>query len=259
MIKFWKLYYRLIGMTPDKMEMVQYWRKGESVAAKVIKAPDGSFIMKMCGEKYPFPTFPRGHLLYGNLSRLKHEIKNQIFNESWAEKENPEAVKNIKYKLFYEIPKYFEPLKFDIIPFKNLTPSVREIYRAWTKVAPEKTFILRDYLCFILQEDDSYRMRIQWLAGFFNPNGIILRWFDPINLFEKALKMLEHAEIIGDMKERILLLRTILLLCLKDKDIKDLFVKFVREVNWKKVRLTKGDKYFFRGKYFKVDYPYLDY
>ena len=85
---FKKLYYRFIGKTPDKMEMVQYWKTKESVAAKIIKTKDG-IQMKMEGEKHPFPTFPRGHILlagngeYSKLSVLKHQIKNKIFNDSW--------------------------------------------------------------------------------------------------------------------------------------------------------------------------------
>ncbi|MEK7180249.1 MAG: hypothetical protein AAB706_02135 [Patescibacteria group bacterium] len=241
------------------MEMVSYWKKGESVAAKVMKAEDGSLVMKLEGEKYPFPTFPRGHLLFGALSPLKHQIKNQIFNESWAKKENwgVQEIQEVKRKLLSvnEIPKWFEPLKYDIIPLKNMTPSVREIYRGWTKTAPEHTFVLRDYLCFILQEDDGYRMRVQWLVGWF---GFFFKW-KPIKSFELGLKLLEHAEVIGDMKEKILLLRTILMLCLKDENIKKHFIAFAREVDWKKVKLTRADKYHFRGKYFKVDYPYLEY
>ena len=45
---------------------------------------------------------------------------------------------------------------------------VKEIYRAWTKVAPgERSLKLRDILTFILQEDDGYRFRVQFMAGYF--------------------------------------------------------------------------------------------
>lgn len=255
-----RTYYKLIGMTPDKMPMVSYWKNKESVQAKVTKAKDGSLIMFLEGEKYPFPTFPRGHLLYGGLSKLKHEIKNQIFNESWKKLEEgideKEIIKNCKEILFGEIASIFEEkLKYDMLPVNKMCPSVKEIHRAWTKVASKRTYPLRDYLCFILQEDDGYRMRVQWLVEWF---GWLLK-LNPIKSFEYALSMLEHAEVVGDMKERMRLLKRILMLCLKDESIKKQFIALFREINWKKVKLTKADKYHFRGKYFKVDYKYLEY
>ena len=132
-----------------------------------------------------------------------------------------------------------------MLPPEKMCPSIREIYRAWTKVSPE-TGMLRDYLCMILQEDDSYRWRVSWLVNWFG-------WFmkrHPIKSFDYALKMLEHGEVIGDMKERQRLLRRILLLVLEDKNIRNKFEMLFREINWDKVKLTKADKYYFRGKYF---------
>ena len=78
-------------------------------------------------------------------------------------------------------------------------------------------------------------------------------------MFAHAMKMLAHAEVIGDMKERVRLWRRILLLMLEDETIRNLFEKLCKEIDWKKVKLSAGDKYHFRGKYFKVDYPYLEY
>lgn len=240
------------------MEMVQYWKKNESVAAKVIKATDGSLVMKLEGEKYPLPSFPRGHLLYGPLSKLKHEIKNQIFNESWAKLEagidKKEIIQDIKSKLYNEIPKYLEPLKYDMLPPESMCPSVREIHRAWTKISPE-TSVLRDYLCMILQEDDSYRWRVSWLVKWF---GWFMKW-NPVKSFDYALKMLEHGEVIGDMKERQRLLRRILMLYLENSETRKKFIQLFKEIDWDKVKLTKADKYFFRGKYFKVDLDLFEY
>ena len=71
--------------------------------------------------------------------------------------------------------------------------------------------------------------------------------------------MVEHAEVVGDMKERMRLLKRILLVALKDKRIKELFIKLVKEIDWNKVKLTEGDAYHFRGKYFKVDYDVVEY
>ena len=257
-IKFLRLLYRILKKTPADMEMVRYWKHKDSCSAKITRSEDGSIIMKMEGEKYPFPTFPRGRLLFGYLSKLKHEIKNQIFNDAWALLEKGEdgniVIRMIKKKLFSDIAKIAEPLKYDALPFKSMCPSVREIYRAWTKVSPE-TSVLRDYLCFILQEDDAYRFRTQWLAEYF---GLFPKR-NPVASFKKALETMEHAEVIGDMKERIRLLRRILLLALEDKSIKEKFEKLFKEINWKKVKLTKGDKYHMRGKYFKVDFNLFEY
>ena len=98
-------------------------------------------------------------------------------------------------------------------------------------------------------------MRVQWLVTWF---GWFAKW-KPVKAFEYALTMLEHGEIIGDMKERQRLLKRVLMLVLKDKRIKELFIKLFREMNWNKVKLTKGDKFHFRGKYFKVDLNKFEY
>ena len=244
------------------MEMVDYWKTKEYISAKVTKAKDGSTIMILEGEKYPLSTFPRGYLLFGQLSKLKHEIKNQVFNESWKKLEEgklkEEIIADVKKTLFSEITKYYEPMKYDMLPPSSMCPPVREIYRAWTKIAPESTYILRDYLCLILQEDDSYRFRVMWLVKYFNPSKW---WFHSktLKVFNSALSMLEHGEVIGDMKERQRLLRRVLMMMLEDKRIRELFEKFCKEVDWNKVKLTKGDLYHFRGKYFKADLDLFEY
>ncbi len=246
------------------METVRYWRHGESVAAKVTKDKSGTIIMQMEGEKYPFPTFPRGHLLMGNngeyplLSKLKHEIKNQIFNDSWWALERgenkEEIIANIKKKLLIDMAELAKGLEYEMLPPDKMTPSAREIYRAWTKVSPE-TGSLRDYLCFILQEDDGYRFRVQWLVKWFG----WLAKLNPVKAFDYALKMLEHGEIVSDMKERQRLLRRVLMLALEDENIRKKFIALFREINWRKVKLSKADAYFFRGKWFKVDLDKFEY
>jgi hypothetical protein len=67
--------------------------------------------------------------------------------------------------------------------------------------------------------------------------------------------MLEHGEMIGDMKERQRLFRRIFMVVTRDKEMGEGFKLLMKELDWKKLRLTKADKYFFRAKYFKVDYP----
>jgi len=255
---FKKKFYKLIKKSPASMPMVKYWKYKDAVPAKITRDKQGHTIMKLEGEEYPIHGFPRAHLLFGSLSKLKHEIKNQVFNESWAKLEQgipeKEIISDIKGKLFKEIPKYVETLKYDVMPPNKMCPAVREIHRAWTKVSPE-TAVLRDYLTLILQEDDGYRFRVQWIATFWKP-----RWFRPnIKAFEFALKMLEIGEVVGDMKERMRLLRRILLLLLKDQNIRQKFDKFCKELDWSKVVMSEADKYHFRGKYFKVDLDLFEY
>ena len=69
------------------MPMIQYWKYQEKQEAKVTRNKDGALIMKITGEKEDFPGFPRGYLLFGKLSKLKHEVKNQIFNYAWQKLE----------------------------------------------------------------------------------------------------------------------------------------------------------------------------
>ena len=243
------------------METVRYWKTKEAVQAKVTEI-DGVTTMYMEGEKYPFPGFPRGHLLFGKLSKLKHEVKNQIFNDSWAKLEagvpTQEIVDDLKYKVFPKIEKLMEDTKYDRVPPETMCEPVRELYRAWTKVSPQ-SHSLRDLVCFIMQEDDGYRFRMQWLITFFNPSSLIGRFLDPVKMFTKSLHWIEHAEIIGDMKERQRLLRRILLMVLQDKGVNQSFRKLCKEVNWNKVKMSKADKYFFRAKWFKVDLNLFEY
>lgn len=141
-----------------------------------------------------------------------------------------------------------------MLPPTKMCAPVREIHRAWTKVAKtEHSRKLRDIFCHIMQEDDAYRFRLQWMAQFFKPRW----WGDNIKRFEKAMQFMEHAEVIEDMKERQRLWRRILLVCYRQ--MRPEFESFMREVNWKKVHLSDADKFFFRGKWFKVDLDKFEY
>lgn len=259
MIFLKRLLFKIRGKTPADMEMVKYWKNKDAVQAKVTEE-DGVTVMYMEGEKYAFPGFPRGHLLFGPLSKLKHEVKNQVFNESWEmlSKEDSDRL-IVEHIRSQALPNVFELLKehrLDMLPPSKMVPSVREIHRAWTKVAPQSEE-LRDLVTYILQEDDSYRFRFQWIVSYM-PTWAF-RFIDPVNAFYKALRWLEWAEVIGDMKERIQLFRTIMCKILKDEHIRKQFTALFREIDWKKVKLTKADKYYFRGKYFKVDLDKFDY
>jgi hypothetical protein len=245
-------------------EMVQYWKTKLAVEAKVTTAEDGSYIMWMEGEKYPFPGFPRGSVLFKSLSKLKHECK-QIFNRAWYALEDgkgdEEVIQNIKNELFTDIKALMDERRLLMLPPERMAPMVREIWRAMEVLEKrhnsDKIKTLKEILCFIIQEDDAYRFRVGWVMKFFKP--FMSRVKNPIKIFDYALSMLEHAEIVGDMKERQRLLRRIIMLCLKDKQIRDLFNELCNEWDWKKIKLSKGDAYFFRGKWFKVDYPQCQY
>lgn len=245
------MFFKILKKTPASMEMVKYWKHANAVQAKVTEI-DGVTVMKMDGEKYTFPGFPRGWLLYGSLSKLKHEVKNQIFNDNWSNLETNEPF-NVRKPLenIYELMKDTE---YDRLPPQKMVKSVREIHRAWSKSVKGHDE-LRDLITFILQEDDSYRFRLQWLASYLP----LLTFFNPAKCFIKALPWLENAEIIGDMKERQRLFRRIIGVLLQDESIRRQFNALFREIRWNRVKLTKADKYYFRGKYFKVDLDKFDY
>ena len=243
--------------------MVHYWKNKDHVEAKLTKK-DGATIMVLEGEKYPIWGFPRGHLLipanekYGPLSILKHQVKTQIFNEIWEklEKDLPkEQIIKEGYEALDRVLEYLEPLKYDLMPPETMCPSVREIHRAWTKVAPsERSLKVRDIVTLVLQEDDGYRYRVQWMAIWYP----WIKW-NPIKLFDKGLQMVERAEVIGDMKRKIKLLRRVLSLALEDPKLKETFIKFFKEVDWKKVKITEAERYHLRAKYFKCDLDVLEY
>lgn len=253
-LKFW---YKLIRKNPGDFPMVHYWKTKDFVEAK-LTTKDGATIMVLDGEKYPMWGFPRGHLLvpanekYGPLSKLKHECK-QICNRAWEKLDQgvlkQEIIKDMK-KEIKELP--LDALRYDLMPPQTMCPAVREIHRALTKIGCPND--VRDILCLILQEDDGYRYRVQWMAIWFP----FIRW-NPVKILDKALAMVERAEVIGDMKRRVKLLRRTLKLGLEDPRIKDLFIRFFKEVNWKKVKITEGDRYHCRGKYFKCDMDVIEY
>ncbi len=251
--------------------MVQYWKFKESVMAKVTTNKDGALVMKMDGEKEIFPGFPRGHLLFGSLSKLKHEVKNQIFNESWRKLEEklekPVIIQDIK-RTIHAINEFVEHDRYEMVPPEKMVVPVREIWRAFSVLEgktsgtkKEKVRILKEAITYVLQEDDGYRFRFQWIVQVFNPSSWWFKLFfrDPIKDFEIALGELEHAEIVGDMKAKIRLLKRILMLMLEDRSISRLFKELCKEMDWNKLKLSEADKYHFRGKWFKVDFDRFEY
>lgn len=257
------------------MPMVKYWHKKEYVEAK-LTTRDGATIMVMDGEKYPIWGFPRGHLLippdkgvkedgtyetrikrYGPLSVLKHDIK-QVFNEIWRkldEGQGKETVIKEGLVQLDETLKTLDLLKYDLMPAKTMCPSVREIHRALTKVCKtERSRKMRDILCLVLQEDDAFRYRVQYMAVWFP----LIR-LNPVKILLYGLKKVEEADVTGDMKRRIRLLSRGLTVALEHEPIKSAFVQFFKECKWRKVKITEADRYHLRAKYFKADMDVLDY
>ena len=77
-----------------------------------------------------------------------------------------------------------------------------------------------------------------------------------IGSFGKALGMLQQGEVVRDMKDKQRLLKRVLLVYARHSTS---FIPLMKEIDWKKMRLSKADKYHFRGKYFRVDYDLFDY
>lgn len=76
----------------------------------------------------------------------------------------------------------------------------------------------------------------------------------------RTLQELEDAEVVEDMKARIRLIKKVLTFFLQEDDAYRFRWQWVMErLDISKVKLSKGDKYYFRGKYFKVDHDKFDY
>lgn len=252
-------------------ELVQYWKTGDIARAKLVTLDDGSYAMLIEGEKYPLYGFPRGPVLFGPLARMKHIGKNLIFNQSWKMLEegctNEEVMMFVKNVAFPQVFKEIEEMRYDMFPPERLCPAVREIWRAMGVVGKDNQSIeyLKKAITFGLQEDDAYRFRIQWVAKYLNPS----HWLRKVFYFgrkyslkkelEFAFSFLEHAEITPDMKGRARLIKRIVMLFLEDKELGNLIEAIVKELDWKRLLLSKSDIYFFRGKYFKVDLERFSY
>jgi hypothetical protein len=253
-----RLLFKTLRKTPLSMPMVDYWKKQQMIQARVRKVKDGTTVMDLEGMKHPLLGYPRGHLLFGPLSKLKHEIKNQVFNESW-EMDIDDTIVHVKQKITGALDEYLEAIRYEMVPFERMNKPTKELWRAFSVIEQQEPQIkwLKEAVCTIMQEDDAYRLRVQWLIGIFNPSS----WFcfNPIKDLEIGLTEMEHAEVTEDMKGRIRLLRTIIMRCLNDPKIYNLFLRFCKEVDWNKLKLTEGDKYHFRAKYFKVDLDKFEY
>ena len=258
--------------------MVKYWQTGDSARAKLVTMKDGAYAMIIEGEKHPLYGFPRGPVLFGPLARLKFLAKNLVFNEVWRRLEIGQSEKEIFTYLFEDVRPILkgeiQGMKYDMFPPERLCPAVRELWRGMTAVEGriknpqerEDFKILKEGLTFFLQEDDAYRFRLQWIARYINPKHPLRKIFyflkrKPYS-FKEEIKtifgFLGNAEITPDMKGRSKLIEKVLIFFL-DSGFGDRIEEIVKELNWNKVKLSKADTYYFRGKYFKVDFDHFDY
>ena len=77
---------------------------------------------------------------------------------------------------------------------------------------------------------------------------------------DRVLRLLEDAEVVEDMKARIRLVRKVVTFFLQEDDAYRFRMQWAFErLDPKKMKLSKADKYYFRGKYFKVDHDIFDY
>lgn len=268
-------------------EMVRYFKKKDAERALVTER-NGYLEMIIDGEKYSYMGFPRGHLLSTKLSRLKHRIKERFFNQTWQELEEGkpeiEILKRIKGEAMDDVIRLAEgkelvlspterehltpldDLKFLFVPSEKMVPAVRELWRVLgltenklNEVKKRKLNAVKKLLCFLLQEDDAYRLRYQMIFGFFNPKSLknrLLGLFglDLVKVFAEAMEFLEYAEATEDMKGRIRLWKRVFLLILKDPTVRFIFDEMCREMNFGKVRLTEQDKYYLRAKWIRADF-----
>lgn len=267
---------RLYRLRPP--ELVQYWKKGDVARAKLTVLKDGSYAMVIEGEKYPLYGFPRGPVLFGALARLKFLAKNLVFNETWKlleeGKTNEEVMAYIKNVALPEVLKEVSKNKYDFFPPERMCPAVRELWRALSSIgkrmtpeAREQFDALKQGITFFLQEDDAYKLRVQFLAKFINPRSwyrkiyrlITRREYSFKKEVETLLGFLGEAEITPDMKGRAKLIKRVLLAFLEDEEFGELIEAVVWEVDWKKMRLSRSDLYYLRGKFFKTDYAVFDY
>lgn len=76
----------------------------------------------------------------------------------------------------------------------------------------------------------------------------------------RVLELMEHAEVVPDMKGRVRLIKKVLTFFLQEDDAYRFRFQWAMErLDMNKVKLSKADKYYFRGKYFKVDHDKFDY
>jgi hypothetical protein len=276
---FYKYYFKI-----RPPEMVRYGQKGDgSARAKVVKDKDGSVKMEIEGEKYLFPGFPRGHVLFNQLDRFKKSTKEYVFHTIYRlakgqklDLSNPfikelarmfdmiteaevtvdmrDRMQMLKTGICYFLNKndsiignilknrakdimvkhIYEAIP-DMLPEEQLVVAVREMGRVFDlMIAREPDYKMKDEwtkikkgLLFFFEEDDAYRFRTQWFIEKLDMRKVRIadpgeKWFTP-----------------DDYRSRL--------------------QWFLMNLDIKKVKLSKADIYYFRGKWFRPDYPLREY
>jgi len=184
LIKTWfNFWYRL-----KPPEMVSYWKRGDSARARVIHAKDGSLNMQIEGERFDYPGFPRGTVLTGPLAKMKHYIKNAIFNNVFAELEKMTAEN-----------------KYDLLPPEKMVPAVRHIYEIFEKlenmeIVPDmkgRINLIKKVFTAIIQEDDAYRFRVQMFLDLIDQEKVRLSKADIYYASGKYWKPLRYKKFFG--------------------------------------------------------------
>lgn len=77
---------------------------------------------------------------------------------------------------------------------------------------------------------------------------------------DRVLSKMVEMEVTEDMRDRMRLLRNLLVFIMQEDDgYRFRMQYFLSQVKQSKVKLSKADKYYARGKYWKVDYDRTDY
>lgn len=180
---FFNLYYKF-----RPPEMVSYWKTKDAVKAKILQRKDGSMGMQIEGEKYIYPGFPRGHVLTGALAKLKHSVKNMVFNQAFA-----------------EIQKMADAHSTDMLPPEKMVPAVRHIWETFEKleeceVVPDmkaRMALIKKVLTFFLMEDDAYRFRAQLFLDLIDQKKIKLSKEDMYYFRAKYYKPDRYKKFFG--------------------------------------------------------------
>ena len=259
--------------------MVQYWKFGDQARAKLTTSKDGSYIMRIEGERYPLYGFPRGPVLFGALARLKHLAKNLVFNESWKlleeGKTNEEVMAYLKNVALPVVLAEIEKSHYYFFPPEKMCPAVKEMWRALTAVeerlsdplAQKQFNTLKLGITFFLNEDDAYRFRLQILSPYINPRNFWRKLYYFIKRKKYSLKdelklvfdFADGIEITPDMKGRMILIKRVFMAILEDEFFGAYINGLLQELNFKKLKMSKADSYYARGKYLKVDWANYDY
>ena len=266
---FFRYYYRF-----HPPECVKYGQGSGVAKCRVRIGKDGSRNMEIEGEKYWFPGFPRQHVLIGgSLQKFKKAMKFKIFHAMFnivpaiKEDELSPFLKDIwrvfrmmkhaeitedmrsevwnlclAYTYFMhkgkdvlsgkELMNTLKPLwsevKYDMIPIEQCCSFVKEIWNALTELEKLETDedikdferTLKKFFCFFMQEDDAWRFRWQWVFERFNRK--IYSKYDLADLANKNNYQVRFQFVLSQM-------------------------------NYNKCKLSKIDKYHFRGKWFRPE------